>query len=187
MTEKHTPTLPAEINAWATKDGHWQFDAPTLFPAGVEAKYVLKSTHEAELSRLRNSHTALVAALTKLVCANPSPVARDYAQARELLAALSAEGEKDAPKDERHLTLDEQATFSQALRDSGSVRQTIPVAPKDDGWIEWKGGECPVPGAVNYRLRDGTEWEDVRGSSLIWDHSEDGRDLTDIVAYRRAR
>lgn len=98
----------------------------------------------AELSRLRNSHTALVAALEPFAKAARAraklalgpdidhwPIANceltlgDIRRADELLRALSAEGEKDAPKDERHLTLEEQGTFSQALRDSGSVSYRV--------------------------------------------------------------
>jgi hypothetical protein len=50
-------------------------------------------------------------------------------------------------------------------------------------WIEWMGGECPVPAgtAVEFRMREAGD--DIRddATSLRWAH--DGRS-SDIVAYR---
>ena len=54
-------------------------------------------------------------------------------------------------------------------------------APKDDGWIEWKGdGEQPVPAGtpMEARLRSG---EVVYGKDWIWGHHGIP---SDIVAYR---
>lgn len=54
------------------------------------------------------------------------------------------------------------------------------------GWIEWTGGECPVPdGALIYvRFRDGHECPAGDGRSLYWEHHGC---LGDIVAYRFVR
>ena len=58
----------------------------------------------------------------------------------------------------------------------------------NEGWIEWHGGECPVPphALVEWRLRDGAEylsnWART-ALSLEWDHSE-LMQSSDIVAYR---
>ena len=51
-----------------------------------------------------------------------------------------------------------------------------------EGWIEWNGGECPLPDDVQceYRMRDG-EIDTAKGSSLWW-HVE--QEDTDIIAYR---
>lgn len=54
--------------------------------------------------------------------------------------------------------------------------------PDAEGWIEWKGGECPVhPEAmVMVRFRDG--WEDKwLAGSMRWNHS---KSTDDIIAYR---
>lgn len=52
-----------------------------------------------------------------------------------------------------------------------------------DGWIEWKGGECPVDGnaAVEYKVICG--WESIRdrADTLRWSHIGVGSDIT---AYR---
>lgn len=63
--------------------------------------------------------------------------------------------------------------------------QWVPV-PASDGWIEWKGGECPVaPDAlVQLRYRDGEEdLELLPASQWHWDHHGDG---DDVLAYRVA-
>ncbi len=56
-------------------------------------------------------------------------------------------------------------------------------------WIEWKGGECPVPDGVTYDVRfradedDSTDTEVIRfdADGLRWTHTGG---LGDIVAYR---
>ena len=53
--------------------------------------------------------------------------------------------------------------------------------PLSDGWIEWGGGENPVPGAtVEFRLRDNDSCE-AEANFLRWDHKGMSGD---IVAYR---
>ena len=54
-------------------------------------------------------------------------------------------------------------------------------APDDDGWIEWKGGECPVEddAVIDIRFRDGNEERGV-DADWDWEHSGGG----DIIAYR---
>ena len=67
--------------------------------------------------------------------------------------------------------------------------EAILAAPQpDDGWIPWKGGECPVAHGtvVDVRYRDG--WEgDGLASKWRWHHatqeSSDVKGL-DIIAYR---
>lgn len=52
-----------------------------------------------------------------------------------------------------------------------------------DGWIEWKGGECPVDGRslVSYKMRDGGTCEDgEEAADLVWEHRLGGYD---IIAY----
>ena len=54
--------------------------------------------------------------------------------------------------------------------------------PDADGWIEWKGGECPVDGDVNVKFWSGTIKENpISARELYWEH--DG-DISDIIAYR---
>jgi len=60
-----------------------------------------------------------------------------------------------------------------------------PVVTFDDGgWIEWKGGECPVPNdVVQVRLRASPTYDHDGGSALgyRWNHAGSAGD---IVAYR---
>lgn len=62
------------------------------------------------------------------------------------------------------------------------VRDTMPA---DGGWIEWKGGECPVElldSDVTVRFRDGEVYERRRAArEWIWRHSGES---DDIVSYR---
>ncbi len=57
---------------------------------------------------------------------------------------------------------------------------SVPVAP-DDGWIEWKGGECPVErgDVIDVRYRDGMA---LSGNGAGWDWQSRGEH--EIVAYR---
>lgn len=54
---------------------------------------------------------------------------------------------------------------------------------KNDGWIEWGGGECPVHESANVdiKLEDGSEKSDAPASAFIWQHDDD---VTNIIAYR---
>lgn len=56
------------------------------------------------------------------------------------------------------------------------------LSAKNDGWIEWGGGECPVADflKVEYQLRGGAKGSDP-AKILEWQH-EGGRH--DIIAYR---
>ena len=65
---------------------------------------------------------------------------------------------------------------------------TLPVAPSAlaDGWIEWKGGECPIPArkAGQYEAKDseGRLWGScIEASFLDWSHTNAPGD---IIAYR---
>ena len=55
-------------------------------------------------------------------------------------------------------------------------------APDADGWIEWKGGECPVGEGdrIDVKFSDGDEFFDV-GSDWGWDVDAGG---CNIIAYR---
>jgi hypothetical protein len=54
-----------------------------------------------------------------------------------------------------------------------------------DGWIEWHGGECPVPVGrlVDLRFRTGEEAYSIAAEVLSWGHRKRNGD---IVAYRIA-
>jgi len=59
----------------------------------------------------------------------------------------------------------------------------------DDGWIEWRGGECPIDSIelnVDIKYRNGNIFTDVDPSSYEWSHGyADIRETwADIVAYR---
>ena len=199
-----------------------------------------RSASYAELSRLRSSHTALVAALEwygeqSRLCrlihsegdAGRNALAADGGERAR--AALSAEGEKDAPKDDeprkwpvpgdkmRFLGkngYDRQLAHAKSVLEVGQIltvkscdvgewnhsirfeEYDYPFngvmfervnpgscrAPKDDGWIEWKGGECPVrpDQRVDVRLRSGQEcFNDT--PDWNWGACAHGGD---IIAYR---
>lgn len=55
-----------------------------------------------------------------------------------------------------------------------------------DGWINWRGGECPVPAGtlVNVRLRDGLAIWKFDAARLAWNNADSP---SDIVAYRVAQ
>lgn len=59
--------------------------------------------------------------------------------------------------------------------------------PDADGWIEWKGGECPVDDCevVQYRMRDGQTGKNSAGG-LDWGFEVHTQSY-DIVAYRLAQ
>lgn len=67
-----------------------------------------------------------------------------------------------------------------AARSAAALKEQ--PAQDDDGWIKWKGGECPVSGdvEVEYRLRNGDEGR-IFASDLEWEILGDS---LDIVAYR---
>ena len=79
--------------------------------------------------------------------------------------------------------------FKQAREIIAKAEATLAAPqPVDDGWIPWKGGECPVAHGtvVDVRYRDG--WEgDGLASKWRWHHatqeSSDVKGL-DIIAYR---
>lgn len=59
------------------------------------------------------------------------------------------------------------------------------LAAKNEGWIDWPGGECPVPCGtmVDVKLRCGSVTRQRSGESLDWQH--DGQyELGAIIAYR---
>lgn len=59
---------------------------------------------------------------------------------------------------------------------------------KNDGWIEWGGGECPVPenSLVEVKYRDGTIRDAYKASGYIWANGYGDNETTDsdIIAYR---
>ena len=62
--------------------------------------------------------------------------------------------------------------------------------PDDDGWIRWKGGECPVDPhtsvAVHYRKEADGENEAYQAHLYRWSHAPEGQPSRDwdIIAYR---
>lgn len=58
---------------------------------------------------------------------------------------------------------------------------------KDDGWIAWNGGECPIALwiRVDVRLRHGYEFPDRVARDLRWSHVNDNDfNNGDIIAYK---
>jgi len=65
----------------------------------------------------------------------------------------------------------------QAVRDLNNTEE------KDDGWIPWGGGECPVKDTMSIRVRFRNGCESGAGAAgcCAWNHVQDG---SDIVAYK---
>lgn len=64
-------------------------------------------------------------------------------------------------------------------------RQQI-VTPDADGWIEWKGGECPVDAEalVEVKLTGDVAQDEVKAGRLVWRHIFHN---ANIIAYRLAQ
>lgn len=79
--------------------------------------------------------------------------------------------------------------YMERLAEAAIARAEAAMAepqPDADGWIPWKGGECPVDEKVlvEVKLRSGSAWIDQEaqmGADWLWDHYG-GPD--DIIAYR---
>ncbi len=68
--------------------------------------------------------------------------------------------------------------------DADVVEYIYKNTPKDDGWIQWGGGECPVGADIKaqVKLRDSSEGKLVTTSDCYrWTHDDCG---DDIIAYR---
>lgn len=59
-------------------------------------------------------------------------------------------------------------------------------APSNDGWIEWKGGDCPVPvGAlVDVKHKDGDRYFNQQAGRVYAEDWEHSGCFADIIAYR---
>lgn len=60
------------------------------------------------------------------------------------------------------------------------------LAAKNDGWIEWGGGECPVPGDTEVLIKCKSEgaWDfrrKQRADGVSWTHNDSA---LDVIAYR---
>lgn len=83
------------------------------------------------------------------------------------------------------ITRDEKVTnWHQTVLSREEYYHAYPKAD-DDGWVEWKGGECPVGDfdevQVKYKVDDGSGMEGCEAQELHWHHED--ADF-DIVAYR---
>lgn len=82
------------------------------------------------------------------------------------------------------------AAFYPELNDraAGIVERYSSAAPVEDndGWIEWGGGECPVPARslIQIRMRDGAESDARDALAWYWRHDEQCENDGDIIAYR---
>jgi hypothetical protein len=88
----------------------------------------------------------------------------------------------------KNLRLDDADALDDVIDQNNQLRFVLSIlaAVKDDGWIEWHGGECPVLGLtpVDFQSRCGDVLYGEIASDLTWEH-EDG--AWDIIAYRIAR
>ncbi|MBO15574.1 MAG: hypothetical protein CME87_08830 [Herbaspirillum sp.] len=61
---------------------------------------------------------------------------------------------------------------------------TPPAEPDADGWIEWKGGECPVPDSTIVKVRFRSNDESARPCRADWHAWDHVGARSDIIAYR---
>lgn len=66
------------------------------------------------------------------------------------------------------------------LAKRGVSEQSVDTTATTDGWIAWKGGECPYAHRVKIKLRNGNK-NKGNGINFWWYHDNEA---TDIVAYR---
>lgn len=57
------------------------------------------------------------------------------------------------------------------------------LAAKNDGWIKWGGGECPIDkkSLVDLKFRDSVEYKGRDAGDFYWPHVNS---ISDIIAYR---
>jgi hypothetical protein len=63
----------------------------------------------------------------------------------------------------------------------------LSVADREAGWIEWKGGNCPLAAETNVQImcRDGDTSVRQPAGWCDWQHGGEGEhDAYDIIAYR---
>lgn len=55
-----------------------------------------------------------------------------------------------------------------------------------DGWIEWRGGNCPVESTqeIDIKFRNGSVWHDTIAGEWNWGHNCEVHNIKEIVAYR---
>lgn len=103
-------------------------------------------------------------------------------------------GQLEAVRDSLSLTPHQDAVISCAIdrlnvltsRNIELSSSLIKQQERDEGeWIEWSGGECPVPPGkiVDLKLRKGSITTNYPAGSAQWDHRSEDND-TDIMAYR---
>lgn len=79
------------------------------------------------------------------------------------------------------------AGYFKLVADRLEAKSEPQPAPSNDGWIEWNGGECPVPKGtlIDVRHRDGEEFLGVSALMDIpcqdWEYE---LSCGDIIAYR---
>lgn len=114
--------------------------------------------------------------------------------ANDLIARLKASEETAAALQARLDRVEAAATSALAAIDASQypaiVKHLIAALPDSaevtgDGWIEWKGGECPVPSGTRIiaRLRCGREEGPEWAGNCAWQHNEIG---ADIMSYKLA-
>jgi hypothetical protein len=77
------------------------------------------------------------------------------------------------------LALEDQ--YGQSVADA---LETITVPTCDDGWIEWKGGECPVAEGAVVKYINGFGRHYAEAGELDWGHDPDLNDKYNIIKYR---
>lgn len=69
------------------------------------------------------------------------------------------------------------------VRDFGAVLDKDETQAPNDGWIEWSGGECPLPAGVeiDIKQRNGLIYKSNISGERRWTHM---KNHYDIIAYR---
>ncbi len=117
-------------------------------------------------------------------------LAQEAKQAREnLIATIELGAPASLLADDMILAAVAMVTYQFAL----GMQEVIDCVPGDsnscDGWIEWKGGNCPVSYSeiVSVKCRDGSFCKEWNAGDLRWEYASENAMLNpsyDIIAYR---
>lgn len=95
------------------------------------------------------------------------------------------DGKTERRRNERRVADDSRMGLEYPFRRMGLDRRRKPQPDADD-WIEWHGGECPVPEGRKFQIRrrDGYETSVIKGAKIwAWGPPDKPR-VSDIIAYR---
>jgi len=148
---------------------------------GIPSFYAAAPERQAEFiqqrmaQRMRLAECGYMSAVDEALISNQLGTVDSFATPQEALAALV----------QWEISVAIDPTVNGGYRLAKDAVDHSPDAGKmaDDGWVEWRGGECPIANDTDtwVRLRDDSESEMCLAGGFQWAHLGDD---TDIVAYK---